>query len=162
MPSTISDFNLGRQAIVLFGSVSLFVVYKLQLFKLDDYNNLALAFSIVMFLWLISIFVRYMFYTDDMSGKMDNIPKIGIPGNLKCCIKMNKCEDGDLNIWSLIHFIMYAIIGYFIPGYYLAILYISIVCELFELGMGYTSKLILDPVTNLAGYFVGSLLSPRS
>lgn len=160
MVSTISEFDPTKQAVILFGAASLYTVYKLQLFNLKAYNDLSLAFSIIAFLWFITILIRWLFYTEQISNKVNKLPKIKMPYKIKCCIKTNKCEDGDLNIWSVIHFITYLIVGYFIPNHYIAILYISIVCELIEIGTGDTSKLILDPITNLTGYTIGSYLSP--
>jgi hypothetical protein len=55
---------------------------------------------------------------------------------------------------------IYIIIGYFIPQHYGAILVLSILCEITEIILGDTAKIILDPITNLIGYSIGSYLSP--
>jgi hypothetical protein len=161
MSSEESNFGPKKQTVILFGSVSLFFVYKLKLFQNPDYNKLALIFSIICFLWFISVFVRWLFYSDQRKDILDELPKIELPYGFKCLFRTRKCEDGDLNVWSLIHFIIYIVVGYFVPGHYLAILIISILCELVESEIGDTNKMILDPITNLVGYYIGSQISPR-
>jgi len=160
MASKKSDFSPTKQAAILFGSGGLYIVYKLQLFNNKAYNDLSLAFSIISFLWFITILIRWLFYSDIKNSKTNKLPVIKIPRCIKCCIKTRKCEDGNFNIWSCIHLTIYIVVGYFIPRQYIAILCISIFCELVEIVLGDVSKLILDPVTNLIGYTIGSYLSP--
>lgn len=160
MVSDNPEFSPRKQAVILFGSVSLFCLYKLDIFKEKDYNKLALIFSIISFLWFVSILLRWIFYTEDSSDPLATLPKIKVPNCIKCVIKHNKCETGDINIWNIIHLIIYIIVGYFVPNKYLIISYISILNELIEIGTGNTAKLIIDPITNLFGYFIGSSLSP--
>lgn len=160
MVSGISEFEPKRQALVLLGAISLFTVYKYQLFRCQAYNDLVLAFAIMCFVWFITIVFRWLFYTEQRKRNMEKAPKIELPSCVKCAIQYSKCEDGDLNVWSLIHLVSYMIIGYFVPGLYLTIIYVSFVFEIVEIGMGNTSKIIIDPLTNLLGYFIGSNLSP--
>ena len=160
MVSGISEFEPKRQALVLLGAISLFGVYKYKLFRCQAYNDLALAFAIMCFVWFITIVFRWLFYTEQRKKDMEKTPKIEVPSCVKCVVKYNKCEEGDLNVWSFIHLICYTVIGYFVPGLYLTIIYVSVVFEIIEIGMGNTSKIIVDPVTNLLGYFIGSSLSP--
>lgn len=160
MVSDNPEFSPRKQAVILFGSISLFCIYKLEIFREPDYNNLALIFSIIAFLWFVSILWRWLYYTDDSKDPLNKLPKIKVPTCIKCVIKHNKCETGDINVWNIIHLILYIIVGYFVPDRYLVILYISILNELIEIGTGNTAKLVIDPLTNLLGYFIGSNLSP--
>lgn len=155
MVSSNPEYSPRKQAVILFGAVSLFCIYKLNIFREQDYNKLALIFSIICFLWFISILVRWLYCP------VDNFPKIKVPNCIKCIIKHNKCESGDINAWNVIHLIIYITVGYLVPDRYLTILYISILNELIEIGTGNTAKLIIDPITNLIGYFIGSSLSPH-
>lgn len=158
----ICEFSPSRQALVLFGSFSLYFVYQNQLFAYQAYNHLALALAIMALLWWLTIFLRWLAYTETIQKKADTLPTLKLPSTLKCLLPHSKCEAGDLNLWSLLHLVAYAIIGYFVPNQYLAVIYLSFVFELIELGMGNTSKLIVDPITNLLGYVIGSSLSPYS
>ena len=160
MVSSDPEFSPRKQAVILFGAVSLFCIYKLNIFREHDYNKLALIFSIICFLWFISILVRWLYCSDKKIDPLESLPKIKVPKCIKCIIKHNKCETGDINAWNVIHLIIYITVGYLVPDRYLVILYISILNELIEIGTGNTAKLIIDPITNLIGYFIGSSLSP--
>jgi hypothetical protein len=160
MVSDDPEFSPRKQAVILFGSISLFCIYKLKIFAEPDYNNLALIFSIIAFLWFVSILWRWLFCTNKSKDPLSKLPKIKVPHCIKCVIKHNKCETGDINIWNVIHLVLYIVVGYFVPDRYLVILYISILNELIEIGTGNTAKLVIDPLTNLLGYFIGSNLSP--
>lgn len=160
MVSSDPEFSPRKQAVILFGAISLFCIYKLNIFREHDYNKLALIFSIICFLWFISILVRWLYCSDKKIDPLGSLPKIKVPKCIKCIIKHNKCETGDINAWNVIHLIIYITVGYLVPDRYLVILYISILNELIEIGTGNTAKLIIDPITNLIGYFIGSSLSP--
>lgn len=82
-----------------------------------------------------------------------------VPDDIKCFFNEPRCDKGDLNGWSLSHFAMYMIIGYFVPKQYVLILIISVLFEIIEVPIGANSKLIIDPITNLSGYWIGSQLS---
>lgn len=161
MVSSDPEFSPRKQAVILFGAISLFCIYKLDIFREHDYNKLALIFSIICFLWFISILVRWLYCSDKKIDPLESLPKIKVSKCIKCIIKHNKCETGDINAWNVIHLIIYITVGYLVPDRYLVILYISILNELIEIGTGNTAKLIIDPITNLIGYFIGSSLSPH-
>ena len=153
------EFSISRQIILLFISIILFVLYYISAFRNYKYNQLCLAFSIVVFLWLITITYRYFVipYIDENKNHYDGII-IEIPYEIKCMIGDSNCDKGNVNYWSLIHLSIYIIIGYLIPDCYIEIIIISIACELLESALGYTNKMIIDPITNLIGYTIGSLL----
>lgn len=149
------EHNIWSQVFMFFLAMTLFVFYYFSIFRPKGYNNLALAFSIVTFVLFVSIVCRYS------SSKLSDVKEnalIEIPYCIKCFPKTDHCESGDINQWSLMHFVVYMLIGLYIPNLYIEILYISIFCELIETGMGYTSKYIMDPLTNLFGYFIGTIL----
>ena len=153
----IDNLNLKVQLAVLILSIILYILYRLDFFKNIKYNKLALAFSIVNFLWFLSIFFR-----NQMEKALIKIPDTGIifsvPMEVKCMIGERYCQNGNIDVWSIFHLIIYICVGFYIPDLYLEILGISFFCEIFENILGFTSKFIIDPCTNVIGYFIGSTL----
>ena len=71
----------------------------------------------------------------------------------------NKCEKVNVDGWTVMHIVMYFFLGMVIPGKYLFILILSIVCELFEYYSGWRARWFIDPIANVFGYWLGSLLA---
>jgi hypothetical protein len=153
----MENMSLSRQAVVLLLTLFLFWIYYFSIFRDPVHNSLALAFSIVSFLWLLTIVVRY--HWDELNDCKKDHRKIVLPVGFKCCIGDSRCEDGDINFWALIHVMIYITVGYFIPHRYFEILIISIICELIESAIGHTSKMVADPIINLTAYAIGSHFS---
>lgn len=82
-----------------------------------------------------------------------------LPNEIKCAFGERDCENGDLNGWSVAHFLMYFLIGIVVPGEYGLVILFSIIFELIEPIMGSNSKFIADPIVNFLGYLSGSQLS---
>jgi TctA family transporter len=82
--------------------------------------------------------------------------------NLTPHVSLNpkKNDPKLLNIdgWSIGHIMVYISIGLFFPGKYLAVLVISILCEAYEYAVGWRARWLLDPVVNMVGYILGSLI----
>ena len=157
---TYSDklYSPYKQLILLFISILLFVLYYNQVFKNDDYNKLCLIYGIFILLWDLTVVLRYI-YLYYYPNLQITKPLIEMPYDMKCYIGEPRCETGDFTIFTIIHLISYTIIGYFVPGYYFLIFIISIICEVFELGIGFQSKFILDPIVNMTGYIIGSQIN---
>lgn len=81
--------------------------------------------------------------------------------SVKCFFGEDGCEEGDIDGWTLIHGLMYGLIGYYIPNHYLAIIIISIVFELVQPYLGNRARYIVNPLVNLTGYGIGSVLSKK-
>jgi hypothetical protein len=153
-------FNFRIQCVILLIAFILFIVYYYKLFKNEEYNKLAYAYAIVSILWWLTIFVRFIItsnynLTDTLSFKFLN-SQIYVPYSLKCFFGERYCEQGNITIWALIHFLIYMFIGMYVPNQYGFIFAASVGCELIENGLGYPSKCIIDVIVNLFGYFVGS------
>jgi hypothetical protein len=89
----------------------------------------------------------------------NKIPEIDMPGILKCnVLEFDQCEKSVLDGWSLCHFIVHAITGFLFPGKTFFIFIIAIMTELFEQIIGFRAKYILDPITNVVSYGIGTLL----
>nr|QBK87869.1 MAG: hypothetical protein LCMAC202_02300 [Marseillevirus LCMAC202] len=57
----------------------------------------------------------------------------------------NDCDDADFDGWSVLHVILYILMGMLFPGEYIIVLFLSIFSELWK----YLSRWIVDPVVNL-------------
>jgi len=108
-------------------------------------------------IWQIYNFTYKATYGDFLSG----LEIADVPESLKCFFNEDKCEEGDLDGWTVAHIVMYFIIGYVVPDQYLAILFISIVWELFQPMIGSNAMFIINPLVNLTGYSLGSVLSQK-
>lgn len=84
---------------------------------------------------------------------------VDVPHSVKCFFNESKCEEGNINGWTLIYGLMYFIIGLVVPNQYLAILIISILFELFQSYHGNNAKYIIGPLVSLTGYGLGSLFN---
>jgi hypothetical protein len=143
--------------LLLIGLVLLFM-YTEKIFVNEDYNNLCLAYSIFIFAWLGTIAFRYVFLHYYPMKKVEGC-MFEIPYGAKCLFGEQDCEKADFTLFSVIHIVSYIIIGYFIPDQYIIILIISILCEFLEYFMGFQGKFVLDPIINLAGYFIGNMIN---
>src|ERR1700753_2240994 len=96
-----SNCSLSVQLVLLIISIILFVIYSEHLFKDEGYNKLALAFSIVIFLWLISIGFRRMYYKMGYGWNAESC-LFDISQDFKCAIGDSKCEDGNITYWTVL------------------------------------------------------------
>jgi hypothetical protein len=151
--------SASRQIIIVLIVITLYIIWHLKLFVNPKHNMLALAFSIVSLLWLGTISIRFLMGKKRTKNFTFRKPIIKLPNCVKCTIGDKNCKKGDINVWSIIHFVIYTLVGYFIPECYIEIIFISISCELLESGLGHTSKFIADPVVNFLGYSLGSYFS---
>jgi len=153
-----SNFSVTVQVIILFISILLFIIYFYKIFALEKHNRLALAFAIVTFLWFLTVFIRYL---QDRPKKKEKIILAHVPYSIKCTVGDKNCEDGNIEIWGIFHFIIYILIGLFVPDCYIEIIIISILCEMIETSLNHTSKYIIDPLINISGYIIGSFFAKQ-
>lgn len=148
--------NNKRYLILYIVAILLFVAGYLQVFKDRGKDYALIYFSVITAIWGIS--VQYRFYNPNHKFKNYNF-KITVPHKVKCLFNEKRCEEGDLNSWSALHFVIYLIAGFLFPNRFIFFLIISLLCELFELKIvDCNAKWILDPTTNMLGYVIGSLL----
>lgn len=176
----IQEYSFGRQFIIFLIASFLLLIYIKSPFENEDYNKLALAFSIFNYAWLLTLIVRYLyFYYKSPKSEDKNIEEkssnnifvrifkkivnfyIPVPYGLKCYFNEDGCERGNITIFSFFHFIGYFIIGFLIPDYYWTIIILSYACEFLELGLGFTTKFIIDPLINISAYALGSAASSQ-
>jgi hypothetical protein len=146
-----------KQLFLLFIALALICIYANDIFKNNEYNKLCLGYGIFILGWIGTIVFRYLYLHYYPRPKSEAVI-IEVPYGLKCLIGDPECEKADFTLFSIIHIVCYIALGYYVPNQYLIILIVSILCEFLEYFMGFQSKFILDPLINLAGYFIGSTL----
>jgi hypothetical protein len=82
-----------------------------------------------------------------------------VPYNIKCIFDQPRCIEGDITGWTVLHSLLYFMLGFFAPNQYTMIITISITFEIFEQLIGQRSKLIIDVFTNVLSYYIGSSIS---
>ena len=146
-----------KQLFFLFISLVLIYIYLNDTFKNNEYNKLCLGYAVFLLGWLCTIVFRYIFLHYYPRPQSEGTI-IEIPYGLKCLISDPQCAKADFCLFSIIHIVCYIALGYYVPNQYVIILVVSILCEFLEYFMGFQSKFILDPIINIAGYFIGSTL----
>jgi hypothetical protein len=121
------------------------------------YSELSRAgkFFLIMVVLTILLTTYYLTYAEK------NNKIISIPLELKCLFGEDHCEEGDIDYWVLLHGFLYMSIGILIPDQYLAVIIISVLFEFMQTYMGNGARFIVNPLVNLTGYGVGSLLNHR-
>lgn len=152
------NMSLSVQFVVLLIFIALFSANYYKIFINEKHNLLCLCFSFVTLAWLSTMTLRYFTKKADVLAG-DDWYVLVLPKGLKCLIGDKNCESGNMNIWSIFHFISYTIIGIFVPDCFIEIIFFSIGCELVESAIGSTSKMIVDPIVNMLGYILGSAIA---
>lgn len=148
--------NNKSYLLIYIAAILLFVTGYLHIFNDRGKDYALIYFGFITMIWGIS--AQYRFYQPDHNFNNYNF-KVPVPHKIKCMFNERKCEEGDFNSWSVMHFVIYLIAGFLFPNRYIFFLIISLSCELFELKViGHNAKWILDPTTNMLGYVIGSLL----
>ena len=126
---------------------------------LKDKINYAILLTLI---WVLLWFIYDHFFKNFIKTKKDLFLTtiIKLPNYLKCLpfdTFLNKfCEKNDIDVYSIIHFIIYVTVGFIVPNMYFAVIIFSIIFELYELLLGHRCRLWQDPLFNLMGYFIGS------
>jgi len=124
---------------------------------MDNHLKTSLIIIIVIITWIIYFFT----FCEKIGIFLTNRKLIEVPYSVKCFFGEDKCEEGDINGWSLVNLILYFIIGVTLPGQYLLIIILAIVFEFLKQYVGYQSTYIIGPLIKITGYSLGSLLAPR-
>lgn len=124
-------------------------------------NNFKDATKIIIILILFAVVLQLyknIFDGNETLNKLENYRVAKLPESIACIFNKNDCEDQAINGWSIVRGMMYFLIGLLIPGHYLAILIISILIEVGKPYFGGKPKYIINPLTNLVGYSLGSFI----
>ena len=121
-------------------------------------DNKQIKFAIfiifIIIIWLIYSFI-YKF-----NSIRDN-KFIEIPYDIKCYFKEKRCEEGNIDILSIIYGLMFFFLGLILPGYYLTVIIAAIIIEVIQQLIGNGSRYIINPLIAITSYMIGSVLSPK-
>ena len=112
---------------------------------------------------LIIFAVVYQVYNFSYKAKhgdiLSNIKFADVPDSVKCFFNEPGCSKGNIDGWSLMHGLMFLIIGLIVPNQYFFVIIISIALEILQPFIGNNARYILNPLINLTGYAVGSVIN---
>jgi hypothetical protein len=91
---------------------------------------------------------------------VNQIKIVNLPYSVKCLFDEKNCEEADIDCVTLLHALVYMIIGVLMPDKYLLIIILIIILEFVEPMFGRDSNFVIHPLVNISGYAIGSLLSP--
>lgn len=123
----------------------------------EDIKKIMLLIFMFAIVWLIYNYTYKARYGDILQ----NMKIMDVPHAVKCYFGEENCDEGNIDAWSLLNMFVYFVIGYIVPGHYLLIIIVSIAFEIVKPMFGSNAKLIVDPLINLTGYAIGSMLSPK-
>jgi len=110
---------------------------------------------------IIIVFILSIGYTVCMYMQLGKQTMIDVPYDIKCAFQEKNCEENDITAFTLCMSGLYFLIGYKIPDYYITVFALSIGSQILLQYMGHNSSFIVDPLANLTGYAIGSILSPK-
>jgi hypothetical protein len=143
------------QLLVFVLAVAFYLVYYGELFSYKKYNKFALMMSLVLFVWFLSLFVRYVYKIKITDDKMFDTPLW-----VNCLVGQAGWERGCFSFWTLAHLIFWIVVGVVVgKGLLLEVFAISVIYEIIEHMVGTKSQMIIDPIVNCAGYLLGAALS---
>lgn len=115
--------------------------------------------------YVVIILVLLQLYTSTYQSKYNSLSNFkisNVSNSIKCIFNEKNCEQGDIDGWSVLHFFVYLCIGYVAPDKYLNVFIISILFEIIQPYLGNSARFIINPLCNLTGYAIGSLLTKNS
>lgn len=113
---------------------------------------------ILVIIFTILLQIYNLSYRDKFGDLFGNMKITEVPMDIKCAFQEPGCETGDIDGWTLIHGVVYFIIGLIIPNRYLAVIIISVIWEILQPLIGNNSRFIINPLVNLTGYAIGSII----
>lgn len=117
--------------------------------------NLIILLIVLAVLWHL-----YNSFYRKKNGDIFSSKLIDVPYDIKCPVEYDRCEEGDIDAWDLIRGLIFLVIGIAIPNKYLVVIIMSILFELIQPYFGGVPKYIINPLINITGYAVGSIMSP--
>lgn len=153
---SLERFSPVSQFFIFFVATLLVLIYLNGSFKNQEYNKLCLGYGIFIYLWWITIVIRFLYIKGPQDERRD--VWFEVPYGAKCLLNEKGCNTADFGLFSVFHIIGYILLGMYVPNQYLIIFIGSILCELWEYFLGFQAKFILDPAINLIGYTIGSQL----
>jgi hypothetical protein len=111
---------------------------------------------VVLFMVVWNTIFKNIISSNLFGGKIADVPM-----GIKCVFNETGCEEGDLDGWSMMHGLLFLLLGIAIPNKYWTVIIISIIYEIAQPWFGNQPKYIINPLISLTGYAIGSSLSPQ-
>jgi hypothetical protein len=110
--------------------------------------------------------IGYFFSLYTRLGTTINFGKksvINVHHDVKCFFKEPNCEENNITLFTLFMSGIYFMIGYKYPDYYITIFALSIGSQIFlqYMNPSFQSSFIVDPLANLTGYALGSIMAGK-
>lgn len=114
-------------------------------------------------LLLISILIlvlatHYIRYAIQNTGSILGIKLVELPTDIKCYFNEDRCDEGDIDMWSIFYLIVSIIVGYLLPHMHIQYIGLSIILEIIMPYVGYSSRYIINPLIATTGYAIGNQL----
>lgn len=110
---------------------------------------------------IILIFTIIISYIRLLSNHQYNFKIVNIPYSIKCAFKEPGCEDGNIDTYSMIHALIFFILGLLFPNNYIIIFIMSIIIELLQPFIGNKARYIINPLISITSYSIGSLIKNK-
>lgn len=127
---------------------------------MEFFNNLLLLSNFWLLLWLIYIIIFNIILNKDLLRfVIIKLPKWSKCYNIPITINNNyQCYESDIDIYSVMHVLIWMTAGIFFPNMYITAISITILFEFFEYFVGFRARWWQDLVANMIGYTIGNLL----
>lgn len=121
------------------------------------YTNILIIATIILVGYICCMWIRLGTNFD-----LNKLTMVGVPHDIKCAFGESYCEQNDITAFTLVMSILYFIVGYNIPDYYITVFTLSVGFQIFLYNIGSNSSFIVDPLANMTGYALGSVLSTKN
>ena len=115
---------------------------------------------------LVIFAIIWLVYNNIFKVKNNGYPSdtkiLDVPYSIKCFFNEPGCEEGNIDGWSVVHLLVCFIIGMFFPNRFLVIIIFSVAFEIIGSRLGKQPRYIINPLINITGYAIGSLMSFRN
>lgn len=124
-------------------------------------NNIVLTVTFWFFLWYLYLYVFKII----LKKEFLRIVLFRLPRWTKCYFlptstnPLVNCDEGDIDIYSTVHVLIYVTLGIVSPNRYFLVLILSVLFEYIEYLVGVRGRWWQDPLMNMIGYIIGSKLS---
>lgn len=114
--------------------------------------------SIILFVLLIVLITHYVRYEIQNTGSIFGKKILEVPYDIKCYFEEDRCDEGDIDMWAVLYFIVSIISGYLVPDNHIGYALLAVSFEIIMPYVGYSSRYIINPLVAITGYSIGHQL----
>ena len=116
---------------------------------------------LILLILLLILATHYIRYQIQESGSIFGIKLLEVPNDVKCYFDEDRCDEGDIDMWSVFYFVVSIIAGYIVPNMHLQYIGLAIILEIVMPYVGYSSRYIINPLIATTGYSIGTYLKEK-